>query len=55
VIGSNLWTKIFLEAQGWGDTENLILQDSKNATKMKINGRKSTGEKSCHLNIRYFS
>ena len=54
MIGSVLWTKRFLEAQGYGDTQNVILQDNKSAIQMENNGRKSTGKRSRHLNIRYF-
>jgi hypothetical protein len=54
VIGSILWTKRFLEAQGYGDTENVILQDNKSAIQIENNGRKSTSKRSRHLNIRYF-
>jgi hypothetical protein len=44
IIGSVLWTKRVLEAQGYGDTKSFILQDNKSAIFKENNGRKSTSK-----------
>ena len=49
-----LWTKLFLEAQGWVIMKNIIYQDNKSAILLETNGRKSAGKRSRALNIRYF-
>jgi hypothetical protein len=54
VIGSVLWTKRFLEAQGYGDTKSIIIQDNKSAIIMENNGRKIICKRSRHFTIRYF-
>jgi hypothetical protein len=52
VIGSVLWSNRFFEAQGYGDTKGIILQDNKSAIIMENDGRKSSSKRSCHFNIR---
>ena len=54
VIGSVLWTKRFLEAQGYGIMKNVVFQDNQSAILLESNGRKSASKRSRHLNIRYF-
>ena len=54
IIGSVLWTKRFLESQGYSIKKNVIFQDNKSAILLESNGRKSAGKRSRHLNIRYF-
>jgi len=49
-----LWTKLFLEAQGYDITENILYQDNKSAILLEKNGRKSAGKRSRALNVRYF-
>ena len=49
-----LWTKLFLEEQGYGIKENILYQDNKSAILLEKNGRKSAGKQSRALNIRYF-
>lgn len=49
-----LWSKRFLECQGYKMTRNIFYQDNESAIKMEKNGLKSCGEKSRHINIRYF-
>jgi hypothetical protein len=53
VIGPMLWTKNFIEAQGYG-CRTTLLQDNQSAIKMETNGRASAGQRSRHLNIQYF-
>ena len=49
-----LWTRLFLEAQGYGIKKNIIYQDNKSAILLETNGRKSAGQRSRALNVRYF-
>jgi hypothetical protein len=38
-----LWTKLFLEAQGYNVDKNIVYQDNKGAILLETNGKKSTG------------
>jgi hypothetical protein len=49
-----LWTKLFLEAQGHDVEKNIVYQDNKSAILLETNGKKSSGKRTCTLNIRYF-
>ena len=49
-----LWTKLFLEAQGYQVEKNIVYQDNKSAILLETNGRKSAGKRSRALNVRYF-
>ena len=49
-----LWTRLFLEAQGYGTRESIIYQDNKAAILLEKNGRFSAGKRSKHINIRCF-
>ncbi len=49
-----LWTRYFLMAQGYGVTENLLLQDNKSSMLLERNGKASSGKPTQHINICYF-
>jgi hypothetical protein len=49
-----LWTKLFLEAQGYDVDKNIVYQDNKSAILLEINGKKSSGKQTRALNICYF-
>jgi hypothetical protein len=49
-----LWTRLFLEAQGYGVVENIIYQDNKSAILLEKNGKASSGKRTKHINMRYF-
>jgi hypothetical protein len=51
VVGSMIWTKNFLESQGYPIDENILYQDSRSAILLESNGCKSVGPRSRHLNI----
>jgi len=53
VMPQALWTSYFLEAQGY-DIESLIYQDNQSAILLEKNGRRSSGKRTRHVNIRYF-
>ena len=49
-----LWTKLFLEAQGYNVASNVLFQDNKSAILLEKNGKKSSSSRTHALNIRYF-
>ena len=49
-----LWTKLFMEKQGYPIEKNIIYQDNKSSILLETNGRASAGKRSRALNIRYF-
>ena len=49
-----LWTKLFLDEQGYMVTSNILYQDNKSAMLLEKNGKKSSGKRTRALNIRYF-
>ena len=53
-VGPMLWTKLFLESQGYPVRDNILFQDNHSAMLLESNGRKSAGKRSRHLNIRFF-
>ena len=46
-----LWTKLFMEEEGYKIDENILYQDNKSAILLEKNGRKSAGKQSCALNV----
>ena len=52
--GMVLWTKLFLEEQGYGIEKNMLYQDNKSAILLETNGRRSAGKRSRAINICYF-
>ena len=53
-LSQTMWTRRFLEEQGYCVTRNEFFQDNMSAMRMEENGRSSAGQKSRHINIRYF-
>ncbi len=49
-----IWMQMFLEAQGYAIETSILEQDNESAIKLEQNGRMSAGQKSRHVNIRYF-
>jgi hypothetical protein len=49
-----LWTKLFMEAQGYDITRNILYQDNKSTILLETNGKKSSSKRTRALNIRYF-
>ena len=54
VMPQVLWTRYFLEAQGYGVKDNIAFQDNQSAMLLENNGRASSGKRTRHINIRYF-
>ena len=53
-IPYTVWLTRFLESQGYEASTNIFFQDNQSAIRLEKNGRQSCGEKSRHINIRYF-
>eukprot|EP00980_Cylindrotheca_fusiformis_P020849 scaffold7838_cov89-Cylindrotheca_fusiformis.AAC.1 len=49
-----LWTRNFLEAQGYDVTDNVVWQDNQSAMLLENNGTRSSTKRTRHLDIRYF-
>ena len=49
-----IWTKMFLEEQGYEIKDNVFYQDNKSTILLEQNRRNSCGPKSKHIHIRYF-
>ena len=50
-----LWTRYFLEAQGYYDVkDSIIFQDNQSAILLEKNGKASSRKRTRHINIRYF-
>jgi hypothetical protein len=49
-----LWTRYFLEGQGYKLDDNIMYQDNKSTILLAENGRGSSGKRTRHINIRYF-
>jgi hypothetical protein len=49
-----IWTRNFLEGQGYWVEDNVVLQDNKSAILLENNGKRSSGKRTRHINIRYY-
>jgi len=49
-----IWTRNFLEAQGFTVSDNVLYQDNMSSMQLKKNERASSGRRTRHINIRYF-
>jgi hypothetical protein len=54
IIWNTIWVKCFLEAQGIIVFNNVFEQDNESDIKLEKNGQASAGQKSRHINVRYF-
>lgn len=54
VMPQVLWTRYFLEAQGYKVGASTVYQDNKSAILLEKNGKASSGKRTRHINIRYF-
>jgi hypothetical protein len=54
VMPQVLWTRYFLEAQGYGVKENIVYQDNQSSMLLENHGRASSSKRTRHINIRYF-
>ena len=49
-----MWTRLFMEAQGYEVKCNILYQDNKSTILLLNNGKRSAGKRSRVLNMRYF-
>ena len=49
-----LWTRYFLEAQGYGIDNNILYQDNMSAMLLEKNGKKSSTKNTKHINVCYY-
>ena len=49
-----LWTKLFMEAQGYEIEKNILYQDNKSTILLLENGKRSSSKRTRAINIRYF-
>ena len=54
MMPSILWTRYFLESQGYKVSDNVIFQDNKSTMLLERNGKASSSKQTKHINIRYF-
>ena len=53
-LPSTIWTETFWSHQENDLEESTLYQDNTSSTKLELNGRDSCGQKSRHIDIRYF-
>ena len=53
-MASILWTRHFLEGQGFTVTDNVVFQDNESAMLLENNGRLSSTKCTRHIEIQYF-
>lgn len=49
-----LWTRYFMEEQGYPLKPSVVHQDNQSAMLLETNGKGSSGKRTRHMNIRYF-
>ena len=49
-----LWTRYFLDAQGYGIDKNILYQDNMSAMLLENTGKKSRTKNTKHINVRYY-
>jgi hypothetical protein len=54
MMGKILWTRYFIEAQGYPLDPTTIYQDNESAILLEKNGQSSSSKRTRHLNVRYF-
>jgi hypothetical protein len=54
LMPSILWTRLFLESQGYAVRENIVFQDNRSAMLLEKNGKAFSSKRTKHINIRYF-
>ena len=53
-LSYNIWTTMFLVAQGYRLSSNVLKQDNESAIQVERNGRNSYNRNTRHVDIRYF-
>ena len=53
-IAKVIWTKKFIECQGFKVKLNIVYQDNQSTLKLANNGKESSGKRTRHFDIKYF-
>ena len=53
-IGMAMWMRMFMEHQGYSIQDNIIYQDNQSAMLLEKNGKKSSGKRTRHMDLRYY-
>ena len=53
-LGHIMWTRHFLQLQGFNVSDNFVYQDNEAAILLENNGRRSSTRRTKHMNVRYF-
>ena len=54
ILPQVLWTRYFLEAQGYKVRDNVVYQDNMSMMLLAKNARSSSSKRTRHINVRYF-
>jgi hypothetical protein len=54
IISKVLWTKRFLQEQGYVVNQNIMMRDNISSMKLENNGKTSSGKRTRHFDIKYF-
>ena len=49
-----IWADLFIRAQGYTPRSTILHQDNTSSIALEVNGRRSAGQRTRHINIRYF-
>ena len=53
-MGQVLWTRYFMQAQGYDIHDNILFQDNQSSMRLEQNGRASSTKRTKHIDVRYF-
>ena len=53
-MGQILWTRYFIEAQGYDVQDNVVYRDNQSSILLEKNGRGSSSKRTKHVRVRYF-
>ncbi len=54
MIPQILWVRLFLKAQGFVVSNNILYQDNKSEMLLETNGQASSSKRTRHIEIRYY-
>ncbi len=54
LIPQILWARLFMKAQGFSVSINILYQDNKSAMLLETNGQTSSSKRTRHIKIRYY-
>ncbi len=54
MMPSILWTRYFLNRQGYNVSDNVIFQDNQSTLLLELNGKASSSKQTKHINVRYY-